>query len=170
LVVTPDTIVVKSPGGPVPPITLEQMQSFSAPMLSRNPVLHYVFARMELAEERGLGLKSMRNDAQRAHLPLPKYTWEDPYLVLTIYRSESGAVGSLDADTLASLNKGRTIGVEVVDDPRDGHVRRIRRCAEDAEPDCTEPFEALHSSRVGAEAGFGTCHTLRGCQDVSRAK
>lgn len=110
LVVTPDTIVVKSPGAPVAPITLEQMQSFSAPMLSRNPVLHYVFARMELAEERGLGLKSMRNDAQRAHLPLPKYTWEDPYLVLTIYRSESGAVGSLDAETLASLNKAERAG------------------------------------------------------------
>ena len=110
LIVTPDTIVVKSPGAPVPPITLEQMQSFSAPMLSRNPVLHYVFARMELAEERGLGLKSMRNDAQRAHLPLPKYTWEDPYLVLTIYRSESGVVGSLDAETLASLSKSERSG------------------------------------------------------------
>lgn len=45
LVVTPDTITVKSPGKPVEPITLEQMQSFDAPMLSRNPVLHYVFAR-----------------------------------------------------------------------------------------------------------------------------
>ena len=54
LLVTPDTITVKSPGKPVEPITLEQMQSFNAPMLSRNPVLHYVFARMELAEERGL--------------------------------------------------------------------------------------------------------------------
>ena len=103
-------------------------------------MLHYVFARMELAEERGLGLKSMRNDAQRAHLPLPKYTWEVPYLVLTIYRSESGVVGSLDAETLASLSRGRTLGVEVVDDPRNRHVRRIRRCAESAEPDCTEPF------------------------------
>lgn len=161
---------MKSPGAPVPPITLEQMQSFSAPMLSRNPVLHYVFARMELAEERGLGLKSMRSDARRAHLPLPKYTWEDPYLVLTIYRSESGAVGSLDAETLASLSKAERSGVEVVDDPRNRHVRRIRRCAQSAEPDCTEPFEALHGSRVGAEAGFGARNTLRGCQDMTRAR
>ena len=37
LVVTPDTITVKSPGKPVEPITLEQMQSFDAPMLSRKP-------------------------------------------------------------------------------------------------------------------------------------
>ena len=40
LSVTQDIIVVKSPGGPIEPITLEQLQSFSAPMLSRNPMLH----------------------------------------------------------------------------------------------------------------------------------
>ena len=69
----------ESPGRLVEPITLEQMQSFNAPMLSRNPVLHYVFARMELAEERGLGLKSMKAHAEATGLPLPRYTWEDPY-------------------------------------------------------------------------------------------
>ena len=72
LVVTPDTIVIKSPGEPVAPITLEQLQSFNAPMLSRNPTLHYVFGKMELAEERGLGLKTMRESAVRAGLPLPE--------------------------------------------------------------------------------------------------
>ncbi len=34
---------------PLPPITLKQLQSFTAPMLSRNPALHYVFARMGMA-------------------------------------------------------------------------------------------------------------------------
>ncbi len=35
----------------------EPLQAFNAPMLSRNPELHYVFAQMEMAEERGLGVK-----------------------------------------------------------------------------------------------------------------
>jgi predicted HTH transcriptional regulator len=39
-------------------------------MLSRNPVLHNVFARMELAEERGLGLTSMKRRAGEAGVPL----------------------------------------------------------------------------------------------------
>lgn len=104
LVVTPDTITVKSPGKPVEPITLEQMQSFDAPMLSRNPVLHYVFARMELAEERGLGLKSMRGRAEAAGLPLPRFAWEAPYLVLTLYRSAAGAVRDLSPEVLDNLN------------------------------------------------------------------
>ena len=31
LIVTPDTIVLKSPGRPIKPITVEQLQSFDAP-------------------------------------------------------------------------------------------------------------------------------------------
>lgn len=103
LIVTPDTITVKSPGKPVEPITLEQMQSFNAPVLSRNPVLHYVFARMELAEERGLGLKSMKARAEAAGLPLPRFAWEAPYLVLTLYRTTEGATRTLDEAILREL-------------------------------------------------------------------
>jgi len=103
LVVTPDTVVVKSPGRPIEPITLEQLQLFSAPMLSRNPVLHYVFAKMELAEERGLGLKSMKDDASEAGLPLPSYRWEDPYLVLTLYRTAESATRTLDKAIVREL-------------------------------------------------------------------
>lgn len=104
LIVTPDTIVIKSPGKPVEPITLEQLQSFNAPMLSRNPTLHYVFGKMELAEERGLGLKTMRESAAQAGLPLPKFSWEAPYLVLTLYRSPASAVRSLSPELLVRLN------------------------------------------------------------------
>lgn len=104
LEVTADTIVVRSPGAPVEPLTVEQVQSFEAPMLSRNPVLHHVFASMEMAEERGLGLKSMREKAVAAGLPLPKYAWQAPYLVLTIYRSEEAATRALGAKLLQALS------------------------------------------------------------------
>jgi ATP-dependent DNA helicase RecG len=104
LIVTTDTIVIKSPGRPVEPITLEQLQSFNAPMLSRNPTLHYVFGKLELPEERGLGLKTMRESAAQAALPLPKYSWEAPYLVLTLYRSAKGAVRLLRTEILERLN------------------------------------------------------------------
>ena len=51
---------------------------------------------MELAEERGLGLKSMKHNAAEAGLPLPKYSWEAPYLVLTLYRSAESAARTMD--------------------------------------------------------------------------
>jgi ATP-dependent DNA helicase RecG len=110
LSVTSDTITVRSPGELLSPISLEQLQSFNAPMLSRNPALHYVFSRMELAEERGLGLKSMRHGAEQARLPLPQYTWEAPYLVLTLYASPASATQTLPTEVLASLSQAEQDG------------------------------------------------------------
>ena len=110
LVVTPDTIEVRSPGKPVEPITLEQVQSFDAPMLSRNPTLHFVFAQMDLAEERGLGLKSMQRRAEQAKLPLPKFVWKAPYLVLTCYRSPTAATTSLPESVQSELTAAERKG------------------------------------------------------------
>jgi ATP-dependent DNA helicase RecG len=110
LAATADTITIRSPGEPPTPITLEQLQSFNAPMLSRNPALHYVFSRMDLAEERGLGLKSMRQRAEQAGLPIPRYAWEAPYLVLTLYASAASAAQAVPAEVLASLNQSEREG------------------------------------------------------------
>ena len=104
LVIRPDVIVITSPGRPIKPITVEQLQSFEAPMVSRNPMLHVVFSRMEMAEERGLGLKSMKARASELRLPLPKYSWEDPYLTLTLYRTAESATKALDKSILDSLS------------------------------------------------------------------
>ena len=94
------------------PITLEQMQSLTAPMLSRNPVLHYVFSQRELAEERGLGLKSMKRRAEQAGLPLPAYKWEEPYLVLTLYRQAESAVRMLKPEIAQRLSDDEKRGWE----------------------------------------------------------
>jgi len=110
IVVTGDTVTVQSPGGPPPPITLKQLQDFSAPMLSRNPELHFVFARMGMAEEQGLGLASLRDRAEEHGLPRPRYAWEEPYLVLTLYRSAEGVTRALGEETLKALSKSERKG------------------------------------------------------------
>ena len=112
LEVTPDTITMRSPGGPLTPITLKQLQAFNAPMLSRNPELHYVFARMGMAEERGIGIRSLKNRAEELGLPLPRYRWEDPYLALTLYRSSEAATRELTGDVLRKLNADEKEGWE----------------------------------------------------------
>lgn len=104
LVVTADTITIKSPGGPIPPITLDQMRSFTAPMKSRNPLLHYVFTRMGMAEEQGYGLSSLKKHAEELGLPLPSYTMEGDSLVLTIYRTTASATKSLGNTILDQLS------------------------------------------------------------------
>jgi ATP-dependent DNA helicase RecG len=104
LVVTPEKTVIRSPGKPMEPVTLEQLQEFNAPMFSRNPRLHAVFNTMNLAEERGLGLTSIRNRARQAGLPLPAYSWNEPYLDLTVYRAAESATKSLDESILSELS------------------------------------------------------------------
>lgn len=112
IVVTQDTITVRSPGGPLEPITLEKLQRFSAPMLSRNPLLHYVFARMALAEERGLGMKTFQAIPEKFGLPLPTYSFDDPYLDLTLYRSQESVVRELPPEVRKTLKKGQKAGWE----------------------------------------------------------
>lgn len=112
LTVTEDSVTVKSPGRPPLPITLEQLQDFSAPMLSRNPELHFVFARMGMAEEQGLGLDSLRRGAQELSLPPPRYTWDDPYLALTLFRSKAGAAKTLGRNVLGALSRSEKEGWE----------------------------------------------------------
>jgi ATP-dependent DNA helicase RecG len=110
LEVTADAITIKSPGGPPAPITVEQLRRFDAPMLSRNPELHYVFAKMELAEERGLGIKSLKSRAQELRLPLPRYVWEAPYLVLTIFRNREAPSRTLPSKVLELLPESERKG------------------------------------------------------------
>lgn len=110
LIVNDNTITIMSPGGPLPPITLEKLQQFNAPMLSRNPELHFVFAKMEMAEERGLGIKTLKNRAEEAHLPLPKYELNDPYLQLTIFRTPEAAARPADPAILSELSESERNG------------------------------------------------------------
>jgi len=113
LIVNADTITIKSPGGSIPPVTLEEIQSFNAPMKSRNPVLHYVFARMGMAEEQGFGLmKSLKLQAEKLSLPLPTFAMEGDYLVLTIYRSKAAATATLGKELLEELSKTQRVGWE----------------------------------------------------------
>ena len=114
LVITPSTITIKSPGGPIAPITMEEMRSFSAPMKSRNPILHFVFARMGIAEEQGYGLQSLKQQAQKLGLPLPTYSKEGDLLVLTIYRTVQAVTASLAKDVRESLSEAEAKGWEFI--------------------------------------------------------
>lgn len=112
LIVDTDAIVIKSPGRPVPQITLEQIKAFKAPQASRNPTLHFAFGEMDMAEERGLGLRTLKKEAHAHGLPLPKYEWSDPYLELTLYRNAAGALKDLPPDKASELNKAERAGWE----------------------------------------------------------
>ncbi|MBX3129292.1 MAG: hypothetical protein KF718_21420 [Polyangiaceae bacterium] len=111
LIASQHKVVVMSPGAPVEPITMKQLEAFDAPMLSRNPVMHFVFGKMKLAEERGLGLRSMRERASAAGLPLPSYTYKAPYVVLTMYPDAASVTADVsDNKALAELSDAERVG------------------------------------------------------------
>jgi ATP-dependent DNA helicase RecG len=112
LVLTADTVTVRSPGAPLPPVTLEQLQAFTAPMFNRNPKLQFAFGGTKLVEGRGLGMRTFGEAASKYGLPLPKYAFDGVYLNLTIYRHREAAVRALGRPVLEKLSRSERAGWE----------------------------------------------------------
>lgn len=112
--VTSYNVTVKSPGEPSPPITIKQMQDLNAPRLSRNPKLTYVFKQMGLAEERRFGLNSFKAASEIYHLPLPQYSYDNPYLILKIYTSQESAVEIIPLGIRELLNEEEIKGLKLI--------------------------------------------------------
>lgn len=98
-------IVIKSPGAPLPSISLEQLNSFKAPSISRNPILTYVFSLMDYVEEKGFGMKTFKSFNKEFELPIPKYTFDEPFLTLTFprtYDAVKEVIGKIGIESLSS--------------------------------------------------------------------
>ncbi len=104
LVVSADTVRVRSPGEPLAPVTTEQLQDFTAPMYNRNPKLQFAFGGSKLVEGRGLGMRTLGEAASKYGLPVPRYEFDGLYLNLTIFRHAEAAVEALGSGILKSLN------------------------------------------------------------------
>ena len=107
-------IVVKSPGAPLPSISLEQLNTFRAPSISRNPIITYVFSLMDYVEEKGFGMKTLRSLNEEFGLPLPEYSFEEPFLTLCFPRNMVALVEFADNEGLQSLNDEELKGYEFV--------------------------------------------------------
>ena len=112
LVVSADTLTIRSPGAPLAPITVEQMQAFTAPMYNRNPKLQFAFGGIKLVEGRGLGMKTFGEAATKHGLPVPRFAFDGVYLNLTIYRHVEAVVRALGAAVLDELSKSERVGWE----------------------------------------------------------
>ena len=86
--IDPEKIIVQSPGGVVPPITLEDLREFRPSWHSRNPKIMYVFSQMRLAEQRGKGISSMRQ-LPSLGFPLPTFEIQAGNLVVTFARTRA---------------------------------------------------------------------------------
>ena len=93
LEITPEKIEVRSPGEPISPNTLKDLQNFTAISQTRNPELSYIFNIMRYMEETGMGMDTYRTMREKYNLPLPIITYKKPYLIVTFPRSLSSTRG-----------------------------------------------------------------------------
>lgn len=109
-----DKIVVKSPGAPVPAISLEQLNTFKAPSISRNPIITFIFNKMGYVEEMGFGMDALKSLQPQYELPLPQYDFEDPFLTLTFPRSLDAIKKAAQHAGLDKLNNEELSGYEYI--------------------------------------------------------
>ena len=116
LYIDPNKIIIRSPGEPIYPLKLEDLQNFDAPSLSRNPKIMYVFNQMKLAEQRGIGLKSMRN-LPDVGFPLPTFRLKAGILEITFGRTKdymAEKAGLKDLNLLTEEDKASLIYIQKV--------------------------------------------------------
>jgi len=105
-------ITVKSPGKPVAPIKIKDIQSLQAPSLSRNPKIMYAFDQLELVEQRGLGFNTIKQLPVKYNLPLPIITFDEPYLTFKFPRNFDIVKEITDIPAIRELNKDELKGYE----------------------------------------------------------
>lgn len=87
LYVDSERIIVKSPGGVAPPLTIDDLQQFKVLWHSRNPKIMFVFNQMKLAEQRGKGISTMKQ-LPSLGFPLPTFEMDKAgNLVVTFIRT-----------------------------------------------------------------------------------
>lgn len=95
----PDRIIVKSPGKPVLPITIEAIRNFTATSYSRNKKITFIFNEMEYMEESALGMDTYKSLRDKYELPLPIIDYDGSNVVVTfprtmdVVREVSGTLG-----------------------------------------------------------------------------
>ncbi len=111
LYIDPDKIIIRSPGAPIYPITLVDLNTLDAPSLSRNPKIMYIFNQMHLAEQRGIGLRNMKH-LPKEGFPLPTFTLKAGMLEITFGRTKNYIAGKAGLNNLDENDKAAVLFIQ----------------------------------------------------------
>ena len=106
LYISSKKIIIRSPGNPFYPLTIDDLRSFDTPSISRNPKIMYVFNRLQLAEQRGIGLRNMRLLSEKG-FPLPVFNLKAGILELIFGRTKEfiADMAGVDSNKLRPQDK-----------------------------------------------------------------
>jgi len=114
LEVHPDRIIVKSPGKPAPPITLDSLKNFTATSYSRNKRLTFILNEMGYMEELGLGMETFKSIREDYDLPLPVVDFDGLNIVTTFPRTNEAAKVATHGKNIEKLTDEELQGFEFV--------------------------------------------------------
>ena len=114
LEITPEKIEIRSPGEPVSPNTLKELQNFTAISQTRNPELAYIFNLMRFMEETGVGMDTYRTMRKDYDLPLPIISYKSPNLIVTFPRTIDASKKAYSNEGIISLKNEELIGYEFI--------------------------------------------------------
>ena len=112
LEITPEKIEVRSPGEPISPNTLKDLQKFTAISQTRNPDLAYIFNLMEFMEETGIGMDTYRTMGVKHDLPVPIINYKKPNLIVTFSRTVEGIKKLYPREVIDQLTDPQLRGLE----------------------------------------------------------
>ena len=106
LYIGPQKIIIRSPGLPMLPLTIEDIRTMDLPSISRNPKIMYIYNRMGLAEQRGIGLRNMKR-LPESGFPLPTFTMKGNILEIVFVRDSSliPELKGINADDLTQQDR-----------------------------------------------------------------
>ena len=107
-----DKIIVKSPGKPIHPITIEALKNFTATSYSRNKKLAFIFNEMEYMEESAVGMDTFKSLREKFDLPLPLVDFDGINIVVTFPRTSDAVKDISSKKGIEELNEEELIGYE----------------------------------------------------------
>jgi len=120
--ITPEKIEIRSPGEPISPNTLKDLQNFTAISQTRNAELAYIFNIMRFMEETGVGMDTYRTMREKYDLPLPIISYKKPNLIVTFPRTIEASKEAYNYKGIATLNNEELLGYEFI--KQEGKITR----------------------------------------------
>ncbi|MCD6533943.1 MAG: hypothetical protein J7L25_07695 [Deltaproteobacteria bacterium] len=114
LEIKPDQIIIKSPGAPVIPVTIESMKNFTATSWSRNKKLTFIFNEMGYMEESEIGMDTFRSLRDKYNLPLPIFNYDGSNVIVIFPRTADAVKKVSGKKAIDELNEVELAGYDFV--------------------------------------------------------
>ncbi|ODS30096.1 MAG: ATP-dependent DNA helicase RecG [Candidatus Scalindua rubra] len=114
LEIKPDRIIIKSPGAPAPPVTIESLKNFTATSWSRNKKLTFIFNEMGYMEESEIGMDTFRSLRDKHHLPLPIINYDGSNVIVIFPRTADAVKKVSGKEAIDKLNEVELAGYDFV--------------------------------------------------------